>query len=119
MRSCAIKMRRQHIDQRLRAIISAGLGNRIHQPAIRRAHPDADATHLNMFVGKSQKRARIRWDSNHLPPLHLARDALGSSCPSVGLDARRDFAIDHDRTLRDASTKLGTVLLEPDLHRRA
>ena len=54
MRRGAVEMRCQHIDQRLGAIVASGLGDGVHQPAIRRPHPDADAAHLDIFVGKGQ-----------------------------------------------------------------
>ena len=49
-----VEMRCQHVDERLGAVVAPGLGNCVHQPAVRCPHADADAAHLDMFVGKRQ-----------------------------------------------------------------
>ena len=93
MRRRAIKMRRQHVDQGFGAVIPTGLGNRVHQPTVRGPHPDTDAAHLDMFVGKSQKLAITRGNSDHLVPLHLALHTHGGTRTRVGLNPGRDLAI--------------------------
>ncbi len=54
MRRGSVKMRRQHIDERLGAVVAPSLGDSVHQSAIRCPHSNTDTAHLDMFIGKSQ-----------------------------------------------------------------